>query len=159
MLPLPISSFLKRSARLFLRGALSLARRLARVFPFSSIPLYLSHSRSLAHMRSPIHLPFPTLPFGFSAVTTFFLPSLLCCPILARTSRLVRSLSHPLSLSSSPPPTLVPRRSNQRSRTANYPFPCFLLWGEPLVPMRDAPLLVALTRRPLTPFHHRARAT
>lgn len=150
MLPLPISSFLKRSACLFLRGALSLslARRLARVFPFGSIPLSLPLSRSCAISNPP--------PFGFSAVTTLSLPTR---PILARTSRFVRSLSHPLSLSSSPPPTLVPRRSNQRSRTANYPFPCFLLWGEPLVPMRDAPLLVALTRRPLTPFHHRARAT
>lgn len=150
MLPLPISSFLKRSACLFLRGALSLslARRLARVFPFGSIPLSLPLSRSCAISNPP--------PFGFSAVTTLSLPTR---PILARTSRFVRSLSHSLSLSSSPPPTLVPRRSNQRSRTANYPFPCFLLWGEPLVPMRDAPLLVALTRRPLTPFHHRARAT
>ena len=37
-------------------------------------------------------------------------------------------------------------RSNQHSRTTNYPFPSFLLRGNLLFRARDAHLLVALTR-------------
>lgn len=134
---------------------LSLSHSLARsLSPSISLSPSLALTPSLSFPRSLVHEP----PSHVAPLSLWFSPPSLCpSPLPTRPTAV---LSHPrahnsrspsLALSSSPPPTLVPRRSNQRSRTANYPFPCFLLWGEPLVPMRDAPLLVALTRHPPLP--------
>lgn len=113
MLPLPISSFLKRSARLFSSHRVSLSRslrRLARVFPSRSPSL--SHSRSHAHVRD-LQSSFLSLlyPSALSAVTTL-------APFLPVPSSRVRAGSFVLSLSSTLSRSLPRHPQRRLSRAA-----------------------------------------
>lgn len=118
ILPLPPSRlyppcFFVQVSALSSRGARSLARRLT-----------CRSSCSLALMcESYGLLPFPTILSRF----LHRYPLLLAPPHPRIQTELVcaRSLSLSFPLFPFSPPTFVPYRSNQRSRTANYPFLAF----------------------------------
>jgi len=101
---------------------------------------------------SPPSLSSPLLPIS-SRVQTDSLARALSLSLSLFCARFLSPcLSLSLSLCSSLPLNVCLAPLQPTLAAANYPFPCFLLWGESLVPMRDAPFLVALTCRPCTPI-------